>query len=185
MTISELPCDQPQNQSAARITAGKRSHALGAMFESWILRGCDWYWDKEIAYIEKTPEPMRPIKAYGDRRKGQFIAVYTKQAQPDFKGTLYDGSTIIFDAKYTDSDTLRQSAVTDEQREEFDRYEKMGARCYIVAAMGPEDLYRIPWDDWKAGPEKLGRKHFKRSDLEDYRIHRRGSAVLFLEGIAL
>ncbi len=25
------------------------------MFEVWILRGCDWYWDKRIAYIEKTP----------------------------------------------------------------------------------------------------------------------------------
>lgn len=185
MTRSELPCAEPQNQSVTRITAGKRSHALGAMFESWILRGCDWYWDKGIAYIEKTPEPMRPIKAFGDRKKGQFVAVYTKQAQPDFKGALCDGSTIVFDAKYTDSDTLRQSAVTDEQREEFNRYEKMGARCYIVAAMGPEDLYRIPWDDWKAGPEKLGRKHFKRSDLEAYRIHRRGSAVLFLEGIVL
>lgn len=33
---------------------------------------------------------MRPIKVYGDRRKGQFIAIYTKQAQPDFKGTLCD-----------------------------------------------------------------------------------------------
>lgn len=169
----------------ARTTAAKRSREMGAMFESWVMNGCDWYWEKEVAYIEKTPEPMRPIKPYGDRKCGQFVAVYTKQAQPDFKGTLCDGSTIVFDAKYTDAPTLRQSVVTDEQREDFDRYEKMGARCYIVAAMGPEDLYRIPWDDWKAGPEKLGRKHFKKCDLESYRIHRKGNAVLFLEGIEL
>lgn len=92
------------------------------MFEQWLLRGCDWYWDKEIAYIEKTPEPMRPIKVYGDRRRGQFIAIYTKQAQSDFT-----------------------------------------------------DFYRIPWSDWKAGPEKLGRKHFKRTDLEPYHIRWRGT----------
>ena len=79
----------------SRAIAGRRNRELGDMFESWILRGCDWYWERGIAYIEKTPEPMRPIKAYGDRRRGQFIAVYTKQAQPDFKGTLCDSSTIL------------------------------------------------------------------------------------------
>jgi len=97
--------------SISRSIAGRRSREFGDMFESWILRGCDWYWDKGIAYIEKTPEPMHPIKAYGDRRRGQFIAVYTKQAQPDFKGTLCDGSTIVFDAKSTGTDTFRQSSM--------------------------------------------------------------------------
>ncbi len=167
-----------------RAATGRRSRELGDLFELWILHGCDWYWDKGVAYIEKTPEPMRPIKAY-NRRYGQFIAIYTKQAQPDFKGTLCDGSTIIFDAKYTGTDALQQSAVTDEQKKEFDRYEKMGARCYIIATMGFEDFYRIPWADWKSGPEKLGRKHFKRADLEPYRIKCRNSTVLFLEGIEL
>ena len=171
--------------SISRSIAGRRSREFGDMFESWILRGCDWYWDKGIAYIEKTPEPMHPIKAYGDRRRGQFIAVYTKQAQPDFKGTLCDGSTIVFDAKSTGTDTLRQSIVTEEQREDFDRYEKMGARCYIIATLGFTDFYRIPWGAWKSGPDRLGRKHFKRADLEPYRIRCKNSAVLFLEGIEL
>lgn len=166
-----------------RAVSGRKSRELGELFESWILRGCDWYWEKGIAYIEKTPEPMRPIKVYGDRKKGQFIAVYTKQAQPDFKGTLCDGSTIIFDAKSTGTDILWQSIVTDEQREEFDRYEKMGARCYIIATMGFTDFYRIPWTDWKTGPERLGRRHFKRMDLEAYRIQCKNCKVLFLEGI--
>lgn len=172
-------------RGASRSAAAKRSRDMGAMFESWILNGCAWYWDKKTAYIEKTPEPMRPIGTCGDRKLGRFIAVYAKQAQPDFKGTLCDGTAIVFDAKYTDSDVLRQSAVTDEQRREFDRYSEMGARCYIVAAMGQDDIYRIPWEFWKAGPERLKRKHFKKADLEEFRIGRQGSAVLFLEGIEL
>lgn len=122
--------------SGLRAVSGRKKREIGNLFEDWILRGCDWYWDKEIAYIEKTPEPMRPIKVYGDRRKGQFIAVYTKQAQPDFKGILCDGFTITFDAKSTGTDILQQSIVTDEQREELDRYEKMGARCYIISDYG-------------------------------------------------
>lgn len=98
---------------------------------------------------------------------------------------MYDGSTIIFDAKSTSQDILQQSAVTDEQRKEFDRYEKMGARCYIMATLDFTDFYRIPWGDWKAAPEKLGRKHFKRGDLEPYRIQCRNGVILFLEGIEL
>lgn len=180
-----IPDETVHERFLLRAAAGRRSRQLGDIFEQWILRGCDWYWDKEIAYIEKTPEPMRPIKVYWDRRKGQFIAIYTKQAQPDFKGTLYDGSTIIFDAKSTSQDILQQSAVTDEQRKEFDRYEKMGARCYIMATLDFTDFYRIPWGDWKAAPEKLGRKHFKRGDLEPYRIQCRNGVILFLEGIEL
>lgn len=96
-----------KEQELLRADAGRKNRALGDLFEQWILRGCDWYWEKGVAYIEKTPEPMRPIKAYGDRRKGQFIAIYTKQAQPDFKGVLCDGSTVIFDAKSTSQDILR------------------------------------------------------------------------------
>lgn len=61
-----------------RAAAGRRRRQLGDIFEQWILRGCDWYWDKENAYIEKPPESMHPIKVYGDQRKGQFIVIYTK-----------------------------------------------------------------------------------------------------------
>lgn len=128
---------------------------------------------------------MRPIEVYGDRRKGQFIAIYTKQAQPDFKGILCGGSTVIFYAKSTSQDILRQSIVTDEQRDEFNRYEKMGAWCYIMATLGFTDFYQIPWSNWKVGPETLGRMHFKRTDLEPYRIQCRNGVILFLEGIEL
>lgn len=73
-----IPVEIFHEPDLLRAVSGRRSRQLGDMFEQWILKGCGWYWDKEIAYIEKTPEPMRPIKVYGDRRKGQFIAIYTR-----------------------------------------------------------------------------------------------------------
>ena len=72
--------------------------------------------------------------------------------------------------------------MTGEQRKEFDRYEKMGARCYIMTTLDFADFYRIPW---KERPEKHGRRHFKRDDLEPYRIQYRNGVVLFLEVIEL
>lgn len=148
-----IPDETVHERFLLRAAAGRRSRQLGDIFEQWILRGCDWYWDKEIAYIEKTPEPMRPIKVYGDRRKGQFIAIYTKQAQPDFKGTLYDGSTIIFDAKSTSQDILQQSAVTDEQRKNLTAMKKWGHAA-------------ISWQRWisqifTGSPGATGRRHQK------------------------
>lgn len=77
-----------------RSTSGRRSAAnrpglAGSYFEAMISGSCDYYLDRGLAKIEKTPEPMKPLgpKNY----KGQFLACYTKQAQPDYKGTLKGG----------------------------------------------------------------------------------------------
>ena len=67
-TQTAIPDETLHEPNLLRAAAGRRSRQLGDMFEQWILRGCDWYWDKEIAYIEKTPEPMRPLQPYGDRK---------------------------------------------------------------------------------------------------------------------
>lgn len=96
------------------IAIGRKSRELGELFESWALRDCDWYWDKGNAYIEKTPEPMRQIKVYGNRKKEAVYCCLHETGQLDFKGTLCDDSKIIFDAKSTGTDFLWQSIVTDE-----------------------------------------------------------------------
>ena len=49
------------------------------------------------------------------------IHCFTKQAQPDFKGALCDGSCIIFDAKHTEKDRIQQNVITETQWETFDR----------------------------------------------------------------
>lgn len=165
---------------------GTRNRASGELFERWLSAACEFYWKQGVACIEKTPEPMKPIRPYGSRSTGQFIACYTRQAQPDFKGALCDGTCIIFDAKHTDSNRIQQGAVTERQWELFDRYELMGAKCYVVVSIGMERFYRIPWDIWKRMKELFGHKYMMDGrELTPYHIPDRNCTVLFLEGIEL
>ena len=68
---------------------GKQARVAGGYFENIISASCDYYLSRGLAKIEKTPEPMKPLGA--KNRKGQFLACYTKQAQPDYGGTLKGG----------------------------------------------------------------------------------------------
>ncbi len=165
---------------------GKRSRASGERFEMLMAAACDFYHDKGYAVIEKTPEPMKPLRPYGDRRSGQFIACYTRQAQPDFKGALCDGSCIIFDVKYTEKDRIHQNVITEAQRRALDGYEAMGAKCYVIVSIALEGFYRIPWDIWKRMKEIFGHRHMAAgAELEQYRVPNRSSIILFLEGVEL
>ena len=104
---------------------GKVNHANGKMLETLIEASCRWYEDMGRASIEKTPEPMRPIKRLSG---GQFIAVFEKKAQPDFKGTLAGGRTIAFEAKFTDEGQIEQKQVSDEQCRRLNALQARGAR---------------------------------------------------------
>lgn len=169
-----------------RQITGAKSRASGEAFESWMSAACEYYQSKGYAVIEKTPEPMKPLRPYGGRRSGQFVACYTKQAQPDFKGALCDGSCIIFDAKHTEKDRIQQSAITETQWEIFDRYEAMGAKCYVIVSIGLESFYRIPWGIWKKMKELFGHKYMAvGKELEPYKIPDRNRTILFLEGVKL
>lgn len=37
---------------------GRRSKASGDTFEHWLTNACEFYLQKGLAYIEKTPEPF-------------------------------------------------------------------------------------------------------------------------------
>lgn len=45
-----------------RVERGRQAKADGAFFEKMIEDACFRYKLNGIAYIEKTPEPLRPIK---------------------------------------------------------------------------------------------------------------------------
>lgn len=169
-----------------RQATGMRSRAAGEIFERYISMSCEFYWKKGYACIEKTPEPMHPIKPYGNRNAGQFVAYYTKQAQPDFKGALNDGSCIIFDAKHTDKSRIQQGAVTEAQWETFDRYETMGAQCFVIVSINLQSFYRVPWGVWKRMKELYGHKYMASGqELEPYRVPDKSNVILFLEGVVL
>jgi len=157
---------------------GALSRAQGKMFEDLIDMACRFYEAKGIAVIEKTPEPMKPIKDLGG---GKFIAHYEKQAQPDYKGALNNGEgrAIVFEAKHTMSDRIDRSRVTTEQEECLDKYEKMGAMCFVIVAFSNK-YYRIGWKGWKNMKTLLGRQYIKPEDIEKAQIPVKGGIIRFL-----
>ena len=156
---------------------GKIAKARGKQFESRIDDSFAYYAQKGFAIIEKTPEPMHPTKNLGN---GKFIAYYEKQAQPDYKGTIKGGRTVLFEAKFTATDRLTQDRVIDKQASYMDRHQRLGARCFVVAGFSTDEVYKIPWDDWRRMKELFGRKYVKETDLQNYRVKTAWNGTLFL-----
>lgn len=97
---------------------GKISKAKGKHFEERLDASFAYYRDRGYAIIEKTPEPMRPTKNLGN---GKFIAFFEKKAQPDYKGVIKGGRTVMFEAKFTAKERMEQDRVEREQGEYLDR----------------------------------------------------------------
>lgn len=165
--------------------AGYRSRAAGQQFERMLNASCRYYENKGIAVIEKTPEPMRPIRPYGDRRRGQYIAVYEKKAQPDYKGILCDGSTVLFEAKHTDGDRINQSVISSRQEELLNKYKMLGARCFVMVSMHFEQFYRIPWETFRIMKVLFEHKYMNERELAPYRLPVKNGTILILEGVEL
>lgn len=166
-----------------RSQRGRQSRIMGDHFENLIAASLRWYEDKGVACIEKTPEPMKPLRA--PNRQGQFLACYVKAGQPDFKGTLTGGRSVVFEAKHTDSDRIEYSRLTDEQVEKLSTHHKLGAAAFVLVSFGLQDFYRIPWEIWRDMKAIYGRKHIKQPELEPYRVQYIAGVLKLLEGIAL
>lgn len=167
-----------QSEDYIRIIRGYQNREYGEMFEKMVEKACDWYRENGIADIEKTPEPTKQLTKPNER--GRFTACYEKKAQPDFKGTLRGGRSVVFDAKFTTTDAIKQTAVLPQQAESLDRHEKLGARCFVLVGFGINDVRRIPWDKWKAMKEELGRKQVKKTDWTEYKVKTHSGNLDFL-----
>ena len=155
---------------------GKMNRAHGLGFEQVIDEACEYYKMIGLAHIEKTPEPMKPIGVL-NRKLGHFKAVFTKAAQPDYKGTMNGGRSVVFEAKHTDTDRIRQDAVTEEQRDSLNLHEAMGAWCFVLVSLGMR-YYRVPWEKWKTMKEDCGHKYMSAADLASYEM---AAPLRFLE----
>lgn len=168
-----------------RQLAGRRSNAAGNMFETMLSASCCYYREKGVAAVEKTPEPMRPLKPYGDRRMGQYIDCFEKQAQPDYKGVLCDGHAVIFEAKHTDKDRILESVITETQRQSLDDFSQLKAECFVIVSMGFQSFYRVPWEVFGDMKKHFGRKYMKLEDLKPYKLKEDRGVLLILEGVEL
>lgn len=151
-----------------RSIRGRQSKIAGEHFENIIAASLEWYRLKGMAEIEKTPEPMKPLGKANS--KGQFLACFTKAAQPDFKGTIRGGRSVVFEAKHTDNDRIEQRAVTDEQERRLERHYKLGAFSFVLVSLGLQDFYRVPWRIWRDMKAIYGRMYMNRNDLEPFRV---------------
>lgn len=158
---------------------GKRNRIQGLKFEEIVNEACEHYKTIGLAYIEKTPEPMRVIGVL-NRKLGQFKAVFEKTAQPDYKGTMAGGRTVVFEAKSTETDRIKQDAVTEEQRDSLNRHEAMGAQCFVLVSLGMK-YYRVPWAKWKTMKEDCGHKYMNADDLAPYILGNWPGHLRFLE----
>lgn len=158
---------------------GKRNRTQGLKFEEIIDEACEHYRTMGLAYIEKTPEPMKVIKVL-DRRLGRFVAVFTKAAQPDYKGTMAGGQSIVFEAKHTESDRIKQDAITEDQWKALDLHEAMGAITFVLVALDMS-YYRVPWQKWKTMKQDCGHKYMNAADLHPYTLGTWPGHLRFLE----
>lgn len=166
------------DQAVRNRIQGKVNRNNGDLFEALIEASCEYYLREGIAYIEKTPEPMKPISK-ADKR-GRFTAVFEKKAQADYKGSLKGGRAVAFEAKHTDADRILQNAVSDEQEKCLDSMMQMSAVCFVLVSFGFRDFYKVPWGVWKNMKQIYGRKYLKPEDIEQYRVKFRG--VLYFLG---
>lgn len=166
-----------------RSRKGLQSRWAGEHFEQMIEASLIWYEQKGVACVEKTPEPMKPLRP--PNRQGQFLACYVKAAQPDFKGTITGGRSVVFEAKHTDGDRIEYGRLSDEQVEKLSTHYKLGAAAFVLVSFGLQEFYRIPWEIFRDMKEIYGRKYIKQSELEQYRVEYIAGVLKLLDGIEL
>lgn len=156
---------------------GRNNRAAGKAFEDIIEAACAAYFRQGIASIAKTPEPMRIIQSIGN---GRFIATFEKKAQPDFKGTLQGGISLLFDAKNTATGKITQSAVTDTQGRYLDVHAALGGKCFIIVSYDFKSFFTVPWSVWRDMKRIYGRKYITPEDIGQYRVVFRDGILDFL-----
>lgn len=153
--VAKNPCRQ---------LIGRINHGLGENFECQVENICKIYETKKLAKIDKTPEPMKILKHIED---GRFESVFTKAAQPDFKGIIKGGKTVVFDAKYTEADRITYQALSDFQRETLLQYKELGAMAFVLVGFANGAIYRVDIETWSNMKDIFGRKYLKQEELEN------------------
>ena len=142
---------------------GKANRSLGKNFEEQVEILCEIYKLNKLAIVEKTPEPMKILKHI---ESGRFETVFTKVAQPDFKGTIKGGRTVVFDAKYTESNKITYQALSENQRETLLAYDELGAMAFVLVGFSNGEIYHIDIKIWENMKKIFGVKHIKLEELE-------------------
>lgn len=173
--MSKLPPLPSPNKEKQK--QGLKSRKQGQRFEEILDHTFAYYSSKGYAQIDKTPEPFKVIKRMEHTR---FIGCFTKRAQPDYKGTIKGGRTVIFEAKFTSNDRMTQDRVSDAQATYMNQAQELGARCFVIAGFENGGVYRIPWYVWTDMKDRFGRKYVTEIDIQEYRISKSWNDLLLI-----
>ncbi|EGT5422326.1 Holliday junction resolvase RecU [Clostridioides difficile] len=156
----------------------KVNNIQGQYFEGYIKAACMNYRNIGRAEIDKTPEPFRVLTK--DNKTGKFTGRFTREhAQPDFQGTLQNGKSICFEAKYTTTDTLKRSILTENQMKLLESHHKLGALTGICAGI-QEEFFFIHWIVWRDMKKYFKKQSLTAKDIKIFKIKFNG-AVMFLD----
>ena len=168
-------------QKCKRSFRGAQSRLEGEEFEKIIEASLIFYKSRCVAEIEKTPEPMKPLGK--PNSEGRFLACYTKAAQPDFKGTLKGGLSVVFEAKHTDGDRIEYGRLTEDQIERMESHYDLGAVCFVLSSFDLRFFFRIPWGIWRDMKAIYGRKYITLAECTQYRVPYVSGIIELLDGI--
>lgn len=178
MSWDELPEHLKNNDPRIKGLISKRA---GDIFEEIIAASLIWYEERRLACIEKTPEPMKPLSK--PDQWGRFRACYTKVGQPDFKGTLIGGCSVVFEAKHTDADRIKYDRLTDEQVVKLSTHHALGAVAFVLVSFGLQDFYVIPWTVWQNMKAIYGRKYILKTEVGQYRVPFENGVIKLLDRV--
>jgi len=168
--------DENRNADGEQILRNKKSAARGRAFESLLMRGCNYYRQKGVAIINKVNEPYIVTKKTNSNK---FMGRFTGRAEPDFKGVLYGGRAIAFEAKSTQKSRIQRNAVTDTQMEWLREQKDFGAVTFVAVNI-QDKFYSVPFDVWDDMKNIYGKKFLMPEDIAGYEVKYDG-AVRFLE----
>lgn len=152
---------------SSRRVQGRKNRAEGKAFEERLDQTFAYYAKTGYALIDKTPEPFKVTRRMENAR---FVGCFQKKAQPDYKGTIKGGRTVIFEAKYTSTDRITQDRVNDTQSSYMEQASELGARCFVLVGFPSRKVYKIPWNVWRDMKQYFGRKYVTERDLKNYAV---------------
>lgn len=155
------------------------NNAQGHFLEGEILRACDEYMRRGIANIGKTPEPFRVMTKY---QNGTATVRFThEKAEPDFKGVLIGGRSIVFEAKSTQNDRILRNVLTDNQMDILESYYQLQAISQVCICI-KNDFFMVPWEIWRDMKRLYGRQYLQPLDIPEFKVRYR-AGVMFLDNI--
>ncbi|WP_164670941.1 Holliday junction resolvase RecU [Virgibacillus doumboii] len=143
---------------------GKR----GSAFENSLNYTNQIYINQGRAVINKRPTPVKVLKSKGTRVLSGF---YEEKSTVDYDG-IYQGKSIVFEAKSTKEKRLPFSIIADHQIKYLEQSEKQGAVSFLIVYMNiTRETYLVPnnmLQKYIREARNGGKKSIPLRDLEVY-----------------